>query len=83
MVEGQRPDGRCIARKIACKGDAARGDLSGGHLLPSQGDWAAQVWVREARLGRVSGPRPSPDALMDWLVRGALCAEPIRKHLPR
>lgn len=37
----------------------------------------------EGRLVLAARPRPIPSALMDWLVRRALCTEPIRKHLPR
>lgn len=46
-------------------------------------DQAGPGGAGAAGLGRAAGPRPVAQALMDWLVRGALCAEPIRKHLPR
>lgn len=56
-------------------GSAGLGGLEQGRL--------ARAGPDEAGLGWAAGPRPIPNALMDWLVRRALCAEPIRKHLPR
>lgn len=81
---GRGPEAGRNSPGMGAEEPGLRGTLGGDPrpVAPEAGG-AGPGGAGAAGLGRAAGPRPVAQALMDWLVRGALCAEPIRKHLPR